>query len=321
MKITSAVSSQKNIFNILKQANDNNRLSHAYLFYGNKGTGKKELAYALACLIYNKDDLDFTSEVSKTILENNHMNVTYIGILEDKKGIIKEQILELQEEFSKTSLVEGVRIYIVDGIDTATTSAQNSLLKFIEDPVNNTPTIGIFIAEELSNVVSTIQSRCVLYHFDAIPQPIMIDILKNEGVDDLDSRLLSSLTNDTDDALNIYGEDRYELIKNLFLELLNIKKPNMAMLYYTKHLDTFYDPMNLDMLLKWVLVFLEDCCKENIESDSLIFSPLYDKIKTYRSKYGKETRNKLELVLNLFDKLKYNITTKNIFFELMKEFI
>ncbi|MCR5349831.1 MAG: AAA family ATPase [Acholeplasmatales bacterium] len=321
MKISSAVSSQKNIYNILKQANENDRLSHAYLFYGNKGTGKKELAYALACMIYNKDDTNFESETSKTILENNHMNVVYIGIMEDRKSIVKEQIISLQEEFSKTSLVEGVRIYIVDGIDTATTSAQNSLLKFIEEPVNNTPTIGIFIAQELSNVVSTIQSRCVMYHFEAIPQPVMIDILKNEGVDDLDSRLLSSLTNDSDEALVIYDDERYELVKNLFLDLLNIKKQNMAIIYYTKYLDTFYDQFNLEMLLKWVLVFLEDCCKENIESDSLIFSPLYDKIKSYRSRHEKEVRNKLELVLNLFDKLKYNITTKNIFFELMKEFI
>ncbi len=217
MKITSAVSSQKNIYNILKGAHDNNRLSHAYLFYGDKGTGKKEMAYALACMIYCPNDKDYTSEEAKTILENNHMNVTYIGIMDDKKSIVKEQIIGLQDEFSKTSLVEGVRIYIVDGIDTATASAQNSLLKFIEDPQNQTPTIGIFIARELSNVVSTIQSRCVLYHFEAIPQSTMIDILKNEGVEDLDARLLSSLTNDESEALKIYEEEAYLNNKNLFL--------------------------------------------------------------------------------------------------------
>ena len=60
------------------------------------------------------------------------MNVNYIGINADKTMISKEQINNLQEEFSKTSLVEGTRFYIVDGIDTASMAAQNSLLKFSE---------------------------------------------------------------------------------------------------------------------------------------------------------------------------------------------
>ena len=46
------IENQKNIFNLLKQSKQNDRLSHAYLFYGDEGVGKKELAYALACLFY-----------------------------------------------------------------------------------------------------------------------------------------------------------------------------------------------------------------------------------------------------------------------------
>ena len=321
MKIESVVSSQKNIYNILKSANDNNRLSHAYLFYGDKGTGKKEMAYALACMIYAPNDSNFTSDTSKAILENNHINVTYIGILEDRKGIVKEQVIALQEEFSKTSLVEGVRIYIVDGIDTATASAQNSLLKFIEDPQNKSQTIGIFIARELSNVVTTIQSRCVLYHFEAIPQIDMVNILKSENVDDLDARLLSALTNDPEEALEIYNQENYLNNKNLFLDLLKIKKKNMATMYYIKNLSTFGLSENLNMLLKWVLVFLEDSCKALGENPNLIFEPLYDKIVEYKNKWKNKTQDKLEMVLNLFDKLKHNVIEKNVFFELMKEFI
>jgi len=321
MKIENAIKSQQNIFNILKSAKDNNRLSHAYLFYGPKGTGKKEMAYALACMIYNDGELDLNSSVSKTILDNNHMNVTYIGILEDKKGIVKEQVLDLQEEFSKTSLVDGVRIYIVDGIDTATQSAQNSLLKFIEDPQNQTPTIGIFIAEELSNVVSTIQSRCVLYHFDELNNQVMINILSDEGIPDLDSRLLSSLTNDSDEARIIYENDYYEKDKNLFLELIKLKKKSSGTLFYINNLDTFTDYNNLTILLKWCLLFLEDCIKASGGKDGLILIPLYDKIVEYRKRNLSSLEAKIELVLTLFDKLKYNIITKNVFFELMKEFI
>ena len=47
MKVASVKESQAVIYNILRQAKQNNRLSHAYLFYGEKGTGKKEMAIAL----------------------------------------------------------------------------------------------------------------------------------------------------------------------------------------------------------------------------------------------------------------------------------
>ena len=85
------------------------------------------------------------------------MNVDYIGTLETKKLISKEQIVELQEEFSKTSLVEGNRIYIVDGIDKASVSAQNSLLKFIEEPIMKAE---IMIPKEfVGNVMEVCQNR------------------------------------------------------------------------------------------------------------------------------------------------------------------
>ena len=52
MNVKKAVENQSMIFNILKQSKNHDRLSHAYLFYGDEGVGKKEMAYALACLLY-----------------------------------------------------------------------------------------------------------------------------------------------------------------------------------------------------------------------------------------------------------------------------
>ena len=201
MNVKRAVDNQIGIFNMLKTAHDQNRMSHAYLFYGEEGTGKKEMAYALACLLYCPNGGCLCCDTCKTILEGNHMNVDYIGIGQDKTRISKEQITNLQDEFSKTSLVDGTRIYIIDGIDTATIAAQNSLLKFIEEPINQTPTVGIFLAQELSNVVNTIQSRCILEHFPSISKDKEIEILKSEGINELDAILTSLLTNDIDISL------------------------------------------------------------------------------------------------------------------------
>ena len=210
MNVKKMVDLQLNIFNMLKKSIDNDHLSHAYLFYGPNGTGKKEMAYALACIMYCKNGGCLECDVCKTILEGNHMNVDYIGILNNKTAISKEQVLDLQDEFSKTSLVEGTRIYIVDGIDTATQAAQNSLLKFIEEPINQTPTIGIFLANEISNVVNTIRSRCILEHFSSISKEKEIDILEEEGLEELDAILLAIITNNPTEAIELakkYSDD------------------------------------------------------------------------------------------------------------------
>lgn len=321
MDVKNAVSNQNMIFNILKQSKKQNRLSHAYLFYGDDGVGKKEMAYALACLMYCPNDGCLECETCKSILENNHMNVDYIGIEQSKTMISKDQIVDLQEEFSKTSLVEGSRIYIVDGIDTASTAAQNSLLKFIEEPINSTPTIGIFLAKDASNVVSTIISRCALQHFKALPDDKMIEALISNEVDELDAILATSLTNSIAEAIDMTKSSDFIKIKGLFLDFLNLKKSKDGVLYYLSNANYFSNPKNLSILLQWILLFLEDANINRNSRDSLILKPLYDKIIIYVDNYEKSLKNRLKLVLDLFNKLKYNVSAKNVFHELIVKLI
>ena len=306
---------------MLKKAKANNRLSHAYLFYGEEGTGKKEMAYALAALLYCPNGGCLECDTCKTILTGNHMNVDYIGIQNDKKLISKEQVNDLQEEFAKTSLVEGTRIYIVDGIDTASSAAQNSLLKFIEEPINKTPTVGIFIAKELSNVVSTIQSRCIIEHFNMIDHPTRAKMLIDAGNDELSSILATGLTNDPDEALDIIQNNNFETFKEAFLDLIDITKPKESINYYLNHLSIFSNGNNLNILLSWYLLFLEDANICVTKDSNLILYPLCDKIITYRKKNINRLKDLFEMTLSLFSKLKNNISAKNVFHELITKII
>ena len=320
MDIKKVIKTQDKIFNMLKKAKANDRLSHAYLFYGEEGTGKKEMAYALAALLYCPNGGCLECDTCKTILSGNHMNVDYIGIMDDKKKISKEQVSDLQEEFSKTSLVDGTRIYIVDGIDTASTAAQNSLLKFIEEPINKTPTVGIFIANELSNVVSTIQSRCIIEHFSAIPHLDRAKILIDEGYDELSSILATSLTNNPDEAVEIINNNNFETFKASFLDLIDLAKPKDAINYYLNHLSIFSYESNLNVLLNWYLLFLEDASFYSTKAN-LILSPLCDKIITYRKKNENKLKKRMDLVLSLSSKLKTNVIAKNVFHELITKIL
>jgi DNA polymerase-3 subunit delta' len=313
-----AVSNQIGIFNMLKSAKEANRLSHAYLFYGEEGTGKKEMAYALACLLYCPNGGCLECETCKTILEGNHMNVDYIGIQEKKTMISKEQITDLQDEFSKTSLVTGTRVYIVDGIDTASSAAQNSLLKFIEDPLNQTPTVGIFLATELSNVVNTIQSRCILEHFPSLSKDKEIEMLVSDGIDPLDAALASILTNNPEEATELTKTDDYIAVKELFLEFIKLKNEKQGVLYFTKYVNVFQDAKRMNMLLSWVLQFLEDSL---FHKDDPLLSPLGSQIVDYSTKNKDKIENKMENILNLSQQMRYNVLPKNIFHSLILKFI
>jgi DNA polymerase-3 subunit delta' len=324
INIDSVIKIQNKIYDMLKASKANNRLSHAYLFYGEEGVGKKEMAYALAALLYsNGNDIDFNSVDVKNICENNHLNVNYISVDDGKKLISKEQIDNLQEEYSKTSLVEGPRIYIIDGIDKASNAAQNSLLKFIEDPDNLEQTIGIFIATDLANVVSTIKSRCILQHFTAIPKLELKNILIEDGLSEIDASLSAILTNDIEEAKNVCNLEYFLELKNIFLEYIDLKNEKDKTLFFLKYVNTFTrnPSIYIEILLKWTLSFLEDTMVANEDPSNLILATLYDKIISYKNKNINRLEAKIKTTLLLFNRLNANISVKNIFFEFVNDVI
>ena len=324
MNVETTIKAQNKIYDMLKASKANDRLSHAYLFYGDEGVGKKEMAYALARLLYSEgNEIDFNSVDVTNILSDNHLNVNYISVDDGKKLISKEQIDALQEEYSKTSLVEGTRIYIIDGIDKASNAAQNSLLKFIEDPDNIEQTIGIFIATDLANVVSTIKSRCILQHFTAIPKLTLKDILIKYGISEIDASLSAILTNDIEEAKRIVNEDYFLELKNIFLEYVDLKYEKDKTLFYLKYQSFFTrnSANYMEIMLKWALAFFEDAMVANEDASNLILATLYDKIISYKSKNINKLEAKIKIILLLFNRLNANISVRNILFEFVNNVI
>lgn len=142
---------QQVILNQFKKAIVKDRLSHLYLFTGPKGSGKKELAYEIANALLLKKP-----EGAQQLKESGHVNLMYIE--PSGQNIKKEQIADLQSEFSKTSLTAGARVYIIDEVDKLSTAAANGLLKFLEEPLSK-QTIGFLLSDNPEQVLPTIQSR------------------------------------------------------------------------------------------------------------------------------------------------------------------
>ena len=150
-------------------------------------------------------------------------------------------------------------------------SAQNSLLKFIEEPINLTPTIGIFLAKDTSNVVPTILSRCSLVHFKVIPLEKSVMYLENNNISKLDAILSASLTNNIEEAKSIANSQDFEKNKELFLSFMEINKPKDGVRFYLDNLMFYNQGKNLEYFLNWILLFLQDALVANNKNDNLIF--------------------------------------------------
>ncbi len=294
----------------LLRAKENNRLLHVYLFYGgDKKTMLDEARFFASNLYCGCLECD----TCKNILTDNHLNVKHIYIEEGKTVITKEQINNLEEEFSLTSLIEGPRVYIIDGIDTASTAAQNSLLKFIEEPVNKTEVYGILIAHDLNNVLTTIKSRCGLIRF----MPHSFEQIR-DSLNDIfsldDAFMLASLAQNVNMCKEIYESDTYKKASNILFDFLNITNQKEAVLFFMKYKENKKE-------IGYFLKILINIYHETLTMHKLLSSPIYDKITLLKQNNSKkDLEDKFSILLTLETKLKYNVLEKNILHELIMSF-
>ena len=159
---------QSHITDTLKTEIKTNRLAHAYLFCGTRGTGKTTTAKILSRAVNCENPLENGNPCNecascKGILNNTIMDIVEIDAASNN-GV--ENIRELRDEISYTPANVKYKIYIIDEVHMLSTSAFNALLKTLEEP----PAHAIFIlaTTEPQKIPATIQSRCQRFDFRRI---------------------------------------------------------------------------------------------------------------------------------------------------------
>jgi DNA polymerase III subunit delta' len=218
---------QPNVLKMIKNSIQKNRIAHAYLFEGMRGTGKKEISLLLAKSINCHAPVEGYKPCEgcsncKRINSGNHPDIHLVE--PDGLSIKKGQIQELQEEFSKTGVESKNKLYTIVHADRMTTNAANSLLKFLEEP--HAGTVAVLITEQAQQMLPTILSRCQLINFIPLSPKNMAEQLITSGVNPQMAPLLAQLTNNLEEALEISHNDWFAQAQKIVLKLYEVLKKN-----------------------------------------------------------------------------------------------
>lgn len=207
--------SQKVAYRVLENAIKNDQLSHAYLFVGEKGTNKKKMAFHVAkSLVCERGEI--ACNECTTCHRIDELLYTDLLFFDGaKQSIKKEDVLKIQDVFSKTALEKnGYKIFILNEVEAATVDALNSLLKFLEEPSNNV--IALLTTQSLDKVLPTIISRCQVVQFHKQHPDVVYEACKNEVEHQEDAYYLAQSINDAVEIVECSESDEYQSAKYLF---------------------------------------------------------------------------------------------------------
>ena len=304
---------QPKVLKMLKNSLLKNRVAHAYLFEGMRGTGKKEIALLLTKSLFCEQLIEGFKpcESCNNCLRINNGNHPDVHIVEpDGLSIKVEQIRALQAEFSKKGVESFNKVYLISHADKMSVSASNSLLKFLEEP--NPGTVAFLLTEQVQQLLPTILSRCQVLVFQPLAPQMMTKQLIENGVHPAKAPLLAQLTNNLEEALKLNVDEWFAQAQKIVVKLYEVLKKNPLEAMVTLQGDWFLHfkekeqiQRGLDLLL---LIFKDLLYIQLDRQEQLVFIEENERLRQYALQTsGRRLSDQMSAILDAKRKLQANM--------------
>jgi len=216
---TSTVYGQERAIRFLKNAIEKNQISHAYLFSGRKGVGKRLLAEQFAQGLLCENDRTFQScscQHCSKIASSAHADIRWIGADEGERTIKLAEVRAVQSWLALRPLEARRKVCIIHYAERMTEEAANAFLKTLEEPPQNS--YIIFTVEHTFQLLDTILSRLVEVRLDPLPCEKLAEILQTEYGYGAESHFLAYQSQGSIGLAHEYKERDFFSLKNSILD-------------------------------------------------------------------------------------------------------
>lgn len=249
------------VFRQLQNSFEHGRMAHAYLFEGDQGTGKAELALWFVKHLFCLDlQAGMPCEKCNNCLRiNSKDHPDVVEIEPDGQSIKVDQIRALQSELAKSGFESAKKVVIIHQAEKMNLNSANSLLKFLEEPPANF--MIILETQSLGKILTTIRSRCQIIHFQALSKERLQARLEADQLPTKTAQLLANLTNSYGKAVEISKDEWFNEARDSVIQWFNYLEKNdpQAFIYVQKKLvKTFKDKTQQQFCFELLAYFVKE---------------------------------------------------------------
>ena len=312
----------KDILKYISSAVENNRVSHAYILNGERGSGKKMLANLFAMtLLCETGDNEPCGKCPSCKQAESGKHPDIIRVTHEKPNSISVE--DIRTQVNNTVDIKPYqgpyKVYIIPQADMMTPQAQNAILKTIEEP----PSYAVFLllTENAETLLPTINSRCVMLKLRNIKDTLIKKyLMENLEIPDYKADMCTAFAQGNmgraimlanSDHFNEIREEAVQLLKHISeMELNEIVAAVKNISVYKLEITDY-----LDIIMIWyrdVLLY-----KATKEIDKVVFK---DQLQSIKEQARKSSYEGIELILESLEKAKARLKA-NVNFDLVMELL
>lgn len=312
----------KDIIQYIKNAVSQDKVSHAYILNGERGSGKKLLANLFAQTLQceeGKEEPCYHCHSCRQAVSGNHPDI--IRVTHEKPGSISVDDIrkQINEDIQIKPYSGKYKIYIMADADLMTVQAQNALLKTIEEPPSYA--VIFLLTENADSLLPTICSRCVMLKLRNIKDQLVKKYLMEQlQIPDYKAELCTAFAQgNIGRAIMLASSDHFNEIRDEAVQLLKyidtMELPEL--MDAVKRITVYKIEITdyLDILMIWYRDVLIYKATKNI--DRVIFS---EELEFIRERAKKSSYEGIETILKALEKAKERLKA-NVNFELVMELL